>query len=114
MPPVLSNGSIGFEPDPGPPGSPAAMRIWVSALVGAIVGLLIGIVVDAAVWLFAFASALNGNAPITVPFIVSTSTSGADVIARSGLGVLVVPICAAVLGAGVGAVIARRSKAVAR
>ncbi len=87
-----------------------AMRCWVGVLASSLIGLLLGTGVDAAVWLFAFASALNGNVFITVPFIVSTSISGDDVIARSGLGLLVVPVCAAALGALIGAMAVRRAK----
>ncbi len=62
-------------------------------------------VIDAAVWLYAFGSALNGGAPINVPFIVTTYSSGSDVVARSGLGVLLVPLVLAAVGAGVGALV---------
>lgn len=85
---------------PGPVG-------LVGALAGGILGLVLGIVVDAGIWLWAFAGALNGQSTVNVPLVVQVTTSGGDVSAQSGLGLLVIPLVVAALGVLLGLVIAQ-------
>jgi hypothetical protein len=90
-----------------------SMRTGVTSLTGALVGVLVGVVIEAAVWLYAFSSALNGTA-MNVPFIVTASSSGDDVIARSGAGVLILPLALLLVGAVLGAVVGVRSRRAAQ
>jgi hypothetical protein len=90
------------------PTRPAGRAVGVAA--GLVIGLLAGIVFDAAAWLYAFAATLNGGSSINIPFIVTTYSSGEDVGARSGFGVLLLPLALAVLGALVGLLVVGASR----
>jgi hypothetical protein len=106
--------SAGGEPAPETVRPARSLRVVVIVLSGATIGLLLGLVLDAAAWLYAFATAFRGGARVTVPFIVTAFTSGDDVVARSGLGVLILPLAIAVLGVIVGLLLARIRRTPAR
>lgn len=86
----------------------AASSRGIGALLGAVVGLVVGIAVDGGVWLVTFGRALNGAAGVHVPLIVSTALEDGEVTARSGIGILVLPLACALLGCLVGLALARR------
>ncbi len=86
---------------------PRSLRTGVLIFSGATIGLLLGLVLDAAAWVYAFSSAFRGDVRVTVPFIVTTFTSGDDVVARSGIGVLILPLALAAVGMIVGLVVGR-------
>ncbi|MFZ7087516.1 hypothetical protein [Curtobacterium sp. RRHDQ10] len=81
------------------------------ALTGAVGGLVLGVGVDAGVWLWAFGQALSGQAVLTVPLVVTTSVDHGDVVARSGIGVVVIPLASAVLGIVTGWFVGRAHRA---
>jgi hypothetical protein len=90
------------------PQSPTSSRSLASALTGALVGLILGIAADAAIWFWAFGQALDGRVGIDVPFIVSTNLERGDVVAESGVGIVVIPLAVAVVGSAFGWIAGRR------
>ena len=76
-------------------------------MVGLVIGLLVGFLIDAGVWIYAFGSVLDGKASFSVPFIVTTQTSGGDVTATSGYGVLLLPLVLGLVGGAIGLIFSR-------
>jgi hypothetical protein len=87
-----------------------SLAVGLAGLGGAVVGLLLGIVGVAAVWIVAFSAALSGEPGAGVPFIVSTGASGADVVATTGPGAIIIPLVLCVVGLVIGILIARASR----
>lgn len=80
------------------------------AAVGGLIGLTFGIVLDGAVWLWAFASVLNGQEQISVGPIMHVTAEAGSVTAVGGPGLLILPVLCAIIAAAV-AVLAARWKA---
>lgn len=73
------------------------------AAVGGLVGLTFGIVLDGAVWLWAFASVLNGQEQMSVGPILQVTGEAGSVTASGGLGLLILPVsCAIIVAAATG------------
>ena len=95
------------------PQAVAAKRAGLYAALGGLLGLVLGAVVDGAIWLWAFASALNGDGPTSFGPIVEVSGSADAVTAVGGPGLLILPLGVALLGA-VGAGLAARRRGARR
>ncbi|MCU1422964.1 MAG: hypothetical protein JWN36_2615 [Microbacteriaceae bacterium] len=87
-----------------------SLTVGLAGLGGAVIGLLVGLVGIAAVWIVAFSAALSGTPGAGVPFIVSTGASGADVVATTGPGAIIIPLTLCVVGLVVGVLSARASR----
>jgi hypothetical protein len=88
-------------------GEPRRPGSLATVLTTTLCGLVLGVAVDAAAWLWAFGQALSGEAGVAVPLIVSTSTEQGDVVAQTGIGILVVPLALGLCGVGSGLLIAQ-------
>jgi hypothetical protein len=77
-------------------------------LSGTLVGLVVGIAFDAVVWLWAFSRALAGDVGAGFPLVVQTATERGDVVAESGIGIFVIPVCCALIGIAIGWFVAKR------
>ena len=87
-----------------------SLTVGLAGLGGAVIGLLVGIVGVAAVWIVAFSAALSGTPGAGLPFIVSTGSSGADVVATTGPGAIVIPLVLCVVGLVIGILVARGAR----
>ncbi|WP_144762160.1 hypothetical protein [Curtobacterium sp. 9128] len=74
-------------------------RTAFSVLLGGLLGLLAGMVLDGALWLWAFASVLDGAGAVDVGPVVHASDAGGTVTAVGGPGVLLLPLGLACVGA---------------
>jgi hypothetical protein len=86
---------------------PGRSKRLAAVLTATLCGFVLGAAIDAAVWLWVFGRALSGEAGVAIPLIVSTSTEHGDVVAQTGVGILVVPLFLALCGLGFGYLIAR-------
>ena len=71
-----------------------------AAILGGFLGLVAGLAVDLIVWVASMASTLATGNGVTVPFLITTTTSAhvPDAIASFGWGVAVLPALTLALG----------------
>lgn len=77
------------------------------AMSGALIGLLLGIVFDGVIWLWAFASVLDGAEAVSVGPVMEVTGADDSVTAVGGVGLLLLPAALAAAGAVGAALLAR-------
>ncbi|MCU1422460.1 MAG: hypothetical protein JWN36_2111 [Microbacteriaceae bacterium] len=83
-----------------------------AAILGGFLGLVAGSLIDLVVWVVSMASTLATGHGVTVPFMISTTTSVQvpDATAAFGWGMAVLPVVTLALGAFVAVRIAHRQR----
>src|ERR1700761_9740143 len=93
------------------PARRSSVRIG-AAILGGFLGLVAGSIVDLAVWVVSMASTLATGHGVTVPFIITTTTSAQvpDAAASFGWGMAALPVLTLALGAFLALRIATRRR----